>query len=125
MQLQILENKLKVAKLKSDAKIPEAVLAQGFYSITRTDEELSIVVDEDVAIESDAMEDGWRAIRITGILDFSLIGILSKISTVLAQAEISIFALSTYNTDYILVKANQLDAAVDVLKQNGYQILQG
>ena len=125
MQLQILENKLKVAKLKSDAKIPEAVLAQGFYSITRTDEELSIVVDEDVAIESDAMEDGWRAIRITGILDFSLIGILSKISTILAQAEISIFALSTYNTDYILVKANQLDAAVDVLKQNGYQILQG
>ncbi len=123
MQLQILENKLKVAKLKSDAKIPEAVLAQGFYSITRTDEELSIVVDEDVAIESDAMEDGWRAIRITGILDFSLIGILSKISTVLAQAEISIFAVSTYNTDYILVKANQLDAAVDVLKQNGYQIL--
>ena len=101
MQLQILENKLKVAKLKSDAKIPEAVLAQGFYSITRTDEELSIVVDEDVAIESDAMEDGWRAIRITGILDFSLIGILSKISTVLAQAEISIFALSTYNTDNI------------------------
>lgn len=123
MQLQILENKLKVAKLKSDAKIPEAVLAQGFHSITRTDEELSIVVDEDVAIESDAMEDGWRAIRITGILDFSLIGILSKISTVFAQAEISIFALSTYNTDYILVKANQLDAAVDVLKQNGYQIL--
>lgn len=124
MELKILENQLKVVKLKNDTVIPEIVWKQGFYSITRTDEELSIVVDEDVSIESDIAEYGWRAIRITGILDFSLIGILAKISTILAQAKISIFAISTYNTDYILVKAGQLDDAIDVLKQNGYQILQ-
>ncbi len=124
MELKILENKLKVVKLKNDAAIPEIVWKQGFYSITRTDEELSIVVDEDVNIESDKAEYNWRAIRITGILDFSLIGILAKISTILAQAKISIFAISTYNTDYILIKTDQLDDAIDVLRQNGYQILQ-
>lgn len=125
MELQVLENKLKVIKLKNDAKIPETVWNQGFYSITKTDEELSIVVDEAVNIKSDKAEHGWRAMKIVGVLDFSLIGILAKISTVLAQAKISIFAISTYNTDYILVKADQLDDAIDVLKQNGYQILQG
>lgn len=124
MELKILENKLKVVKLKNDAAISEIVWKQGFYSITRTDEELSIVVDEDVNIESDKAEYNWRAIRITGILDFSLIGILAKISTILAQAKISIFAISTYNTDYILIKTDQLDDAIDVLRQNGYQILQ-
>lgn len=124
MELKILENKLKVVKLKNDANIPEIVLKQDFYSITRTDEELSIVVDEDVSIESDVAEYGWRAIRIVGTLDFSLIGILSKISTILAQAKITIFAVSTYNTDYILVKAGQLENAIEVLTQNGYQILQ-
>ena len=124
MELKILENKLKVVKLKNDAAISEIVWKQGFYSITRTDEELSIVVDEDVNIKSDKAEYNWRAIRITGILDFSLIGILAKISTILAQAKISIFAISTYNTDYILIKTDQLDDAIDVLRQNGYQILQ-
>lgn len=124
MELKILKNKLKVVKLKSDANIPEIVLKQGFYSITRTDEELSFVLDEDVSIESDVAEYGWRAIRIVGTLDFSLIGILSKISTILAQAKITIFAVSTYNTDYILVKAGQLENAIEVLTQNGYQILQ-
>lgn len=123
MQLKILENKLKVVKLKTDETVPEIVFKQKFYSITKTDEELSIVIDEDIDISSDVVEHYWRAIKIVGILDFSLIGILSRISTILAQAEISIFAISTYNTDYVLVKANQLENAVEVLKQNNYEII--
>lgn len=123
MKLEILDNKLKVVKLKTSATLPEAVFEQKFYSITKTDEELSIVVNEDVEIQSDIIEYNWRAIRIVGTLDFSLIGILSKISTILAQAEISIFAISTYNTDYILIKDDKLLKAKAILKDNGYEFV--
>lgn len=123
MQLEILDNKLKVVKLNTNETVPEVVFKQGFYSITKTNEELSIVVDENINIQSDIIEYNWRAIKIVGTLDFSLIGILSRISTILAQAEISIFAISTYNTDYILLKANQLENAIEVLKQNNYEII--
>lgn len=123
MDLKILDNKLKVVKLKPNETVPEIVYKQEFYSITKTDEELSIVVDEEVNILSNVVEYNWKAIKIVGTLDFSLIGILSKISTVLAQAEISIYALSTYNTDYILVKADKLEKAIKVLAQNEYKFI--
>ena len=67
-------------------------------------------------------DDGWRAFRIQGTLDFSLIGILSKISTILAENKIGIFAVSTFNTDYILVKENNFDSALNALKEHGYEI---
>lgn len=123
MQLEILDNKLKVVKLNTNETVPEVVFKQEFYSITKTNEELSIVVDEDINVSSDIVEYNWRAMKIVGTLDFSLIGILSRISTILAQAEISIFAISTYNTDYILLKANKLEKAIEVLKQNNYEII--
>ena len=102
MNLEVLENKLKVIKLSNNIRIPDILFNQEWYSITKTNEELSIVVDESFEIQSNIVEYNWKAIKVVGTLDFSLIGILSKISTILAQAEISIFALSTYNTDYIL-----------------------
>lgn len=123
MKLEILDNKLKVVKLKNNETVPEIVFKQEFYSITKTNEELSIVVDENINITSNIVEYNWRAIKIVGTLDFSLIGILSHISTILAQAEISIFAISTYNTDYILLKENKLENAIEVLKQNKYEII--
>lgn len=122
MKLKILDNKLKVVKLKISEDVPEIVFKQEFYSITKTDEELSIVVDENIDIVNGIAEYDWRAIKIVGTLDFSLIGILSKISSILAKAEVSIFAISTYNTDYILLKANKLDKAIQVLKENNYEI---
>ena len=123
MQLKILDNKLKVVKLKANEIVPEIVFKQKFYSITKTDDELSIVLDEDINIISNIVEYNWKAIKIVGTLDFALIGILSKISTILAQTEISIFAISTYNTDYILVKTDKLEKAVKVLEQNGYEFI--
>ena len=68
-------------------------------------------------------DDGWRAFRIQGILDFSLIGILAGIATLLAEAKISIFAVSTYNTDYVLIKSEHFDRALQVLSGAGYQII--
>ena len=123
MELKILDNKLKVVKLEPNEIVPEIVYKQEFYSITKTDEELSIVVNEDVNILSNIVEYNWKAIKIVGTLDFSLIGILSKISTILAQAEISLYALSTYNTDYILVKDDKLEKTTKVLEQNGYKFI--
>lgn len=123
MELKILDNKLKVVKLEPNEIVPEIVYKQEFYSITKTDEELSIVVNEDANILSNVVEYNWKAIKIVGTLDFALIGILSKISTILAQAEISIYALSTYNTDYILVKDDKLEKTIKVLEKNEYKFI--
>ncbi|MEE0857799.1 MAG: ACT domain-containing protein [Ruminococcus sp.] len=95
-----------------------------FCFIGKTDEEISLVCKtEDTPVETTERDDGWRGFRIEGMLDFSLIGILSKLSTVLAVNKIGIFAVSTYNTDYILVKKENYDRALKVLDTEGYIIV--
>lgn len=90
----------------------------------KTDEEKSLVcITEDVPANVIEREDGWKAFRIQGVLDFSLIGILSKISGLLAENKIGIFAISTFNTDYVLTKSENYQKALDVLAENGYMIL--
>ena len=121
MILKRLEENLTVCRLKNlwcfQADTP-------FFFLARTDEEISLVCrTEDVPAETAAREDGWRAFRIQGILDFSLTGILSELSAVLAGRGIGIFAVSTYNTDYILVKAENLDRAMSALAAEGYDIV--
>lgn len=98
-------------------------LPRRVFSITRTTEELSIVCSEAVIPKDVICERGWRALKIVGILDFSLVGILSVVATILAKAGVSIFAVSTYNTDYILVKAKDLERALQAIKQAGYEIV--
>lgn len=98
-------------------------LGRGFYFIGRTDEEISLVcLTEDVPDDTTDRDDGWKGFRIKGELDFSLIGILSKISSILADNKIGIFAVSTYNTDYILVKKDSFDRAIQVLSEAGYEV---
>ncbi len=95
-----------------------------FYFIGRTDEELSLVCETRCVPENTLeREDGWRAFRIDGVLDFSLTGILSQLSAVLAENKIGIFAVSTYNTDYVLVKSENADKAKKVLSDSGYEII--
>jgi len=92
--------------------------------IGKTDEENSLVcITGDVPSNTTERDDGWRAFRIQGILDFSLIGILAEISALLAENKIGIFAISTYNTDYILTKKESFDKAVDVLRNAGYRVI--
>ena len=94
-----------------------------FYFVGRTDEEISLVCrTENAPVHTIARDDGWRGFRVQGTLDFSLIGILSKLSTILANHQIGIFAVSTFNTDYILVKAENFDKAMNVLAAQGYDI---
>lgn len=105
------------------ADISDLDLSKEFYFIGRTDEEISLVCKtEDTPANTTECDDGWKAFRIEGVLDFSLIGILSKISGILADNKIGIFAVSTYNTDYILVKAENFDKAMTVLGEAGYTV---
>ncbi len=99
-------------------------LETGFCFIGKTDEEKSLVCPTD-CVPSNTVEcdNGWKAMRIQGTLDFSLIGVLSEISSLLAQNKIGIFAVSTYNTDYILTKKENYDKAVNVLADAGYKII--
>ncbi len=83
---------------------------------------MSLVLPEEAALAGWKSESGWRAIKVEGPLDFSLTGILSSIAAPLASAGVSIFALSTFDTDYILVKINQLPAALHALEENGFEI---
>ena len=100
-------------------------LESQYCFVGKTDEENSLVcITDDVPANTTERDDGWRAFRIQGILDFSLIGILSKISALLAENEIGIFAISTYNTDYILIKDTNYEKALEVLKSSGYEIIQ-
>ena len=120
MDIKRIDGPMTVCKLKSTADID---LNHDFYFIGRTDEEISLVCKtEDTPAETLVRDDGWRAFRIQGTLDFSMIGVLSKISSILAANKIGIFAVSTYNTDYILVKEDDFDASLMALQENGYTV---
>jgi len=94
-----------------------------FCFVGKTDEENSLVcLTGDVPANVTHREDGWKAFRIEGVLDFSLIGILSKISAILAENAIGIFVVSTYNTDYVFIKKESFPQAVSALGKAGYEI---
>ena len=96
-------------------------ISQPFCFTGSTDEEFSLVCPTEMVPENTTeRDDGWRAFRIVGVLDFSLVGILAGISAVLAENKIGLFAVSTYNTDYILTKVENFEKALDVLKSAGY-----
>lgn len=118
MKIEILNYDFSVCKLKDLSLVD---MTDKFCFTGKTDDEISFVcITEAVPGNAISREDGWKALRIQGVLDFSLIGILAKISSVLAQNGIGIFVISTYNTDYILIKKENLDNAVKALSAAGY-----
>jgi len=120
MILKRLNEELTVCKLKDVGDIPTT---SSFYFVGRTDEEISLVCrTEETPENTIEREDGWSAFRVEGMLDFSLVGILSKITSILADAGIGIFAVSTYNTDYILVKKENFERALAALSEAGYEV---
>ena len=121
MEIKRITHNLTVCKV---ADLSEIDMSADFYFIGKTDEELSLVCKtEDTPSKTIKRDDGWRGFRIQGVLDFSLIGILSKLSGILAEHKIGIFAVSTYNTDYILVKKENFERALDVLVSEGYSVM--
>lgn len=118
--LEPLDVKMSVCKVTDYSGID---ISRPFCFTGATDEELSLVCPtETVPDNTTDRDDGWRAFRIVGMLDFSLIGILAKIADILASTEIGIFAVSTYNTDYILIKDDYFNNALEVLRSAGYMI---
>ncbi|WP_373266059.1 ACT domain-containing protein [Hungatella hathewayi] len=121
MEIKRIEYNFSVCKV-ADYSLVE--LDSEYSFIGKTDEERSLVcMTEDVPLNVTERDDGWRAFRIQGVLDFSLIGILSEISGILAENKIGIFAISTFNTDYVLTKKENYQRALDVLDRAGYKIV--
>ena len=111
-----------IHRLPPDAEVPAVALNSSFYAMTRTDEELSLVLPENIEIQSAQSDSGWACFKVEGPLDFGLTGVLAGIANALAEAEVPIFAISTFDTDYILVKQEQVEAAVDALKSAGNHV---
>lgn len=121
LKLRVLENEFTIHRFPPFHATPDQVAQSGFYSVSRTSEELSIVCDSAVCLDSEKSEPGWACIQVIGPLDFSLTGILAHIATVLAASRISLFAVSTFDTDYILVKSEKLPSARKALLAGGYE----
>jgi hypothetical protein len=111
-----------VCRLGADATIPPWATAGSFFSITRSPDELSVVCRQDAVPEGVACERGWRCLRVAGTMPFSVVGVLVSLTAPLAQNGISIFSISTFDTDYLLVKDDEIEKAITVLQQAGHSI---
>lgn len=120
MEIKRIEQDFTVCQVKDYSLVN---LDSEYSFIEKTDEEKSLVcITSEVPQNTIQRDDGWKAFRIQGVLDFSLIGILAKIATILADNGISIFAVLTYNTDYVLIKKENYQKALEVLQTTGYKI---
>ena len=113
---------LAVSRLPPDAPVPDWAMRGALYSITRTPAELSIVCAADAVPEGVRAEKGWRCFRFAGPIAFDETGVLSSVAAPLAAAEIGIFAISTFDTDYLLVPGRKLEAALLALEAAGHRV---
>ncbi|WP_448568525.1 ACT domain-containing protein [Thalassotalea ganghwensis] len=123
LTLRLLSQTFAIHSLPAHSQIPPEVFNAEIYFIGKTHDEVSLVLPETVTIASEDVEPDWQCFEVVGPLDFTLTGILSNISTVLANEKISIFAISTFDTDHILVKSNKVNLAIDALRSNQYQVI--
>jgi uncharacterized protein len=120
LKYSVLPGKFAICRLHPSVTIPEWATASRIFSVTRTADELSVVCAEDLVPAGIQVEGGWACIRLQGPFPFQITGVLASILDPLAAAKIGIFALSTFDTDYILVKANELRAAEGALNLAGH-----
>lgn len=122
LALGLLPGRLAVCRLDARQPPPAWALGSEFFSITRTEEELSIVCAQEAVPDGVRAEVGFRALGVAGPLDFALTGILDSLLGPLAEAAISVFAISTHDTDYVLVRERDLDRAVAALRGAGHRV---
>ncbi|HUU37292.1 MAG TPA: ACT domain-containing protein [Candidatus Desulfaltia sp.] len=120
--LSLLPDKLAICRLPPDTGIPKWASGGGILSITRTNDELSIVCAEADVPEEVRSDRGWRCLQVAGPLDLALTGVLASLANPLAAARINIFAVSTFDTDYLLVKEENLARSIDVLIRSGHRV---
>lgn len=121
LRLRLLPGRLAVSRLDPQTPLPEWVSGD-FCSLTRTSDELSVVCDASAVPAGIESESGWQAFQVQGPLAFGLTGILASIVRPLAEAAISIFAISSFDTDYVLVKEDNVEGAIEVLRQAGHEV---
>ena len=122
LELLLLDDRLAVCKLQPTADLPTWATSGEFSSITRTHDELSVVCPEEAVPADVRAEKGWRVMRVAGSMDFSVVGVLASMTAPLAEAKIGIFAISTFDTDYLLIKEDDLNGAIEALQAYGHAI---
>lgn len=122
LSLTVLDESLAVCRLDAGAEIPAWATGASFFSVTRTEDELSVVCPEESVPESISREKSWRALKLEGPFELSTVGILASVAEPLAGAGASIFAVSTFDTDYVLVREGQLDLAISTLRERGHEV---
>lgn len=123
MNLTVLDKKYSIYRFEVNSVLPDWIYLSDFYSITKTAEEVSVVTEQtDQISENILCSKDWRILKIAGPLDFSVIGIIADISAILKDAKISIFTISTYDTDYILLKQKDLETGIIALTDKKYII---
>lgn len=120
--LAVLSEEFTIHSLDTDSGIPSSVLTSPLFFLGKTQEELSIVVPASVVVDSLDKDEHWRAMELIGPLHLSMVGIMAKIGAVLAAAKVAIFVVSTFETDFFLVKSNKLNDAIKALESAGYTI---
>ena len=121
--LSILEETYIIHKLDQSTNLPEELIECEFYSLSNSQEELSLVCPEQILIQSENSSPNWKCLKVAGPLDLKLTGILAGLSDTLEKAKISIFAISTFETDYLLIQKQVLETAKTALKSAGYKFL--
>lgn len=122
MELSILSGQWMVCRLAADSPLPVWATHGSLWSVTRTADELSLIVEAGHAPADVTSEGPWSALKVSGPLDFNLVGILASLTVPLAKARVPLFALSTYDTDYILIPTTSLEAAVSALRGAGHSV---
>jgi hypothetical protein len=122
LQLDVLPDLFAVCRLDRNTPVPTWASSADFFSITRDTDELSIVCPQELVPDGVRSERGWRCLRVAGTLEFSMVGVLASLVVPLAQAAISVFAISTHDTDFLLVKETDLEAAMSALRAAGHEV---
>ena len=120
--LAVLPQQFNIHGMEPDEVIPQSVFNSDIYFIGKTGDQLSLVVPDSVEINSVDIDTNWRVLELIGPLQLSMVGIMAQIGQVLARAKVSIFIVSTFDTDFFLVKDNKLSVAVSALRQAGYTV---
>ena len=122
LSLVLLRGELSVHRLPADAPLPACLTGEPFYALLRSRDELSVCCRSELEMVSERREDGWACLMVAGPLDFGLTGIVAGVTAPLAEAEIPVFVVSSFDTDYLLVKLDTLERACDALRQRGFHV---
>ena len=122
LDLDLMPGAYAICRWSADATLPDWAYQGGFVSVTRTPAELSAVCAFDAVPPGTVCDGPWRMLAVRGPLDFALTGVMASLATPLADAAVSLFAISTYDTDYLLVRADNLDRAIEALKAAGHRV---